>query len=361
LLIKLFKKEIKMPQFSDDIFLGTAQSFVGVNTASNLGDPSPMDLGFGPMGRSYIYDITPAATSVAGILAAKTPTGATTYSGSQLATASATNGTTSVTRTDGTVVLQLDYPRALSCTTASGSPTNSVITISGWDYYGQAMTEIIQSGTVASTTTNGRKAFFQVSSIAFSAATTVAVSIGVTKVMGLPAKITDFGYLIGLNTNNTIARDTGTATTGYSGGNLYYGIQAISAFTAASPSVITVPYSPPSGTLIQFTGSVGSLTGVSLNTTYWWTNASGTTGNISTSQANYLAGTKVAAGGSYGGSGLNLTTVATSSAVTPDVRGTYTPSSTPDGVQRTLITIGLTGIQVGPNATRAGLLGIDQA
>jgi hypothetical protein len=349
-----------MPQFSDDIFLGTAQGFVGLNTNSNLGDPSPMDLGFGPMGRSYIYDITPAAVSAAGILTAKTPTVATTYSGTQLATASTTNGTTQVTRTDGNVVLQLDYPRALSCTTAAGSPTNSVITITGWDYYGQPMSEIIQSGTVASTTTAGRKAFFQVYSIAFSAATAVGVSIGITKVMGLPAKITDFGYLIGLNSNNTIARDTGTATTGYSGGNLYYGIQAITNFTAATPSVITVAYSPPSGTLIQFTGSVGTLTGVSLNTTYWWTNASSTTGNISSSQANYLAGTKVNAGGTTVTSGINLTTVATSSNTTPDVRGTYAPSTTPDGVQRTLITMGLTGLQVGPNATRAGLLGIDQ-
>lgn len=37
-----------MPQFSDDLFLGTAQTYMGVNTNSNLGDPSPMDVGVGP-------------------------------------------------------------------------------------------------------------------------------------------------------------------------------------------------------------------------------------------------------------------------------------------------------------------------
>jgi len=141
-----------MPQFSDDLFLGTAQSYAGINANNPLGNPAPMDLGFGPMGRVYLLDEVPATVAVAGVLAAKTPTVATTYSGTQLATASTANGTTQVIRSDGTTVLQLDYPRAVSVTTAAGSPTNSVITISGYDYYGQPMTEIIQSGTVASTT-----------------------------------------------------------------------------------------------------------------------------------------------------------------------------------------------------------------
>jgi len=51
----------------------------------------------------------------------------------------------------------------------------------------------------------------------------------------------------------------------------------------------------------------------------------------------------------------------TSSATTPDVRGTYAITGTPDGSKRLLVSMGLTAIQVGPNATRAGLLGSDQA
>lgn len=350
-----------MPQFSDDLFLGSAQSFVGTNSTSNLGNPSPMDLGFGPMGRVYLLDETPAVATIAAVLTAKTPTGATTYSGSSLAATSATAGTTNLIRNDGVQVVQLDYPRAVSVTTGAGVPTASNVTISGYDYYGQPMSEIIQTGTVASTTTNGRKAFFQISSVAFSAATTVAVSVDTTKIMGLPAKVTDPSYVLTAKLSAGTIDNTSGVVVGLGGGSTTYSTQAITNFTSATPGVITVAYAPPSGTLIQLTGSLGTLTGVSLNTTYWWTNVSGTTGKLSTTQANYLAGTYVATGGTTITSGMNLVPQAVSSPVTPDVRGTYAVSGTLNGSNRLLISMGLTGIQVGPNSTRAGLLGVDQA
>jgi hypothetical protein len=351
-----------MPQFSDDLFLGTAQSFAGTNTNSNLGNPAPMDLGFGPMGRVYLLDETPATVTVGAVLAAVTPTVATTYSGSaQLAATNAAAGTTQMTRNDGVVVVDFDYPRAVSVTTGAGSPTNSVITISGYDYYGQPMSEIIQSGTVASTTTSGRKAFMQVSSVAFSAATAVTVSVNTTKVMGLPAKVVDPAYVLTAKFSAGTIDATAGVTAGLGGGTTFYSTQAVSALTIATPGVFTVLYSPPSGTLVQFTGTIGSLGAVSLNTTYWWTNASATTGNISTTQANYLAGTKVTTTGSYTANALNLVPSSVSSPVTPDVRGTYAITGTPDGSKRLLLSMGLTAIQVGPNSTRAGLLGSDQA
>ena len=347
-----------MPQFSDDLFLGSAQSQVGINTFSNLGNPAPMSLGFGPMGRTYLYDILPAAVSNTAILASTTATGATTYSGTSLAATSATAGTTNVTLNNGSIAVQLDYPRAVT-TVGAASVTTGVMTITGFDYYGQPMTETIPY--VASTTTTGRKAFFQITSCAFSAASTAGVSVGTSKVFGLPAKITDLTYIVGVNTNNTLARDTGTALQGLGGGSTFYSTQVTSSFTAASPGIMTVAYSPPSGTLVTLTGSLGTLTGISLNTQYIWSNVSGTTGRFSTTQANYLAGTYINTGGSSISSGLSLNTVGTSAATTPDVRGTYAPSTTPDGTQRLVVTLGLTAIQVGPNATRAGLLGIDQA
>jgi hypothetical protein len=223
------------------------------------------------------------------------------------------------------------------------------------------MSEIIQSGTVASTTTAGRKAFFQVSSVAFSAATAVAVSIDTTKVMGLPAKVTDPAYVLTAKFNAGTIDNTSGVTAGLGGGSTTYSTQAVSALTIATPGVFTVAYSPPSGTLVSFTGTIGSLGAVSLNTTYWWTNASSTTGNISTTQANYLAGTKVTTTGSYTANALSMVPSSTSSPVTPDVRGTYSISGTPDGSKRKLLSMCLTAIQVGPNATRAGLLGSDQA
>ena len=348
-----------MPQFSDDLFLGSAPAYVGTNTNSNLGNPSPMSVGFGPMGRVYLYDTTPAAATTAAVLAAKTPTQATTYSGTALA--SGTGGTTQVLRTDGTTVTQLDYPRALSLTTGSGSPTNSIVTITGYDYYGQPMTEIIQSGTTQSTTVKGRKAFFQVYSVAFSAATAVAVSVDTTSTIGLPSRTSDEAYIIDTGFTGSVDVDVGTLAYGYYANTTNYSTQSITNFTAATPGVITVGYAPPSGTLVQLTGSLGTLTGVSLNTTYWWTYVSSTTGKLSTTQANYLAGTFVATGGTTITSGMSLVPQFTSTSVTPDVRGTYTPAGTLNGSNKLVITLGLTAIQVGPNATTTGLLGIAQA
>jgi hypothetical protein len=423
-----------------------------MNTNSALGDPSPMDLGFGPMGRVYLLDETPATVTTAAILAASSPasaTSATTYSGTSLAAASTTAGVSRVTRADGVLVDQLDYPRAVSVTTAaftaatfvtanitssnttgsfavattplvglavgqtvtvtgtnSGtstlaagtyliSATNGTttftlvtastgaaittvasgtntgltfantltavgVTVSGYDYYGQPMSEIITTSTSASTAVNGRKAFFQVSSVAM-VASGGTISVDNTKIMGLPAKVTDPAYVLTAKFNAGTIDNTGGVVAGLGGGSTSYSTQAVSALTIATPGVFTVAYSPPSGTVVQFTGAVSSLTGVSLSTTYWWTNASATTGNISTTQANYLAGTKVTTGGSYVANALNLVPQTTSSATTPDVRGTYAITGTPDGSKRLLVSMGLTAIQVGPNATRAGLLGSDQA
>jgi len=440
-----------MPQFSDDIFLGPAQGFVGINSNNAFQNPAPMDLGFGPMGRVYLLDETPATVTTAAILAASSPasaTTATTYSGSSLAAASTTAGVSRVTRLDGTIVDQMDYPRAVSVTTAaftaatfvtanitssnttgsfavattplvglavgqtvtvtgtnSGtstlaagtyliSATNGTttftlvttagaaittvasgtntgltfantltavnVTVSGYDYYNQPMSEIITTSTSASTAVNGRKAFFQVSSVSM-VASGGTISVDNTKIMGLPAKVTDPAYVLTSKFSAGTIDNTGGVTAGLGGGSTNYSTQAVSGLTIASPGVFTVAYSPPSGALVSFTGTIGSLTGVSLNTTYWWTNASGTTGSISTSQANYLAGTKVNTGGSYTANALNLVPSSVSSPTTPDVRGTYAITGTPDGSKRLLVSMGLTAIQVGPNATRAGLLGSDQA
>jgi hypothetical protein len=440
-----------MPQFSDDIFLGPAQGFVGTNANNAFQDPAPMDLGFGPMGRVYLLDETPATVTTAAILAASSPasaTSATTYSGTSLAAASTTAGVSRATRSDGTVVDQMDYPRAVSVSTAaftaatfvtanitssnttgsfavattplvglavgqtmtvtgtnSGTSTlaagtylisatngtttftlvttagaaittvtsgtntgltflNSLtavgVTISGYDYYNQPMSEIITTSTTASTAVNGRKAFFQVASVAM-VASGGTISVDNTKIMGLPAKVVDPSYVLTAKFSAGTIDNTSGVTAGLGGGSTNYSTQAVSALTIATPGVFTVAYSPPSGTLVSFTGTIGSLTGVSTGTTYWWTSASGTTGNISTSQANYLAGTKVTTGGSYTANALSLVPSTTSTPTTPDVRGTYAITGTPDGSKRLLVSMGLTAIQVGPNATRAGLLGSDQA
>ena len=223
-----------------------------------LGDPAPMDLGVGPLGRVYIWDCVPQTLQTANIAASQTASGA------GAVTLTAGTSVKTVVRPDGVTVLQLNTPRALQINT---STTARTITISGYDYYGQPMTEAITVGTQG-VAKSGKKAFYQITSASINGSAT-AVTIGTTDIFGLPVRCFDAGYVVKVGWNNTLAQDAGTFT----------------------PADMTNP-------------------------------ASSTTG---------------------------------------DVRGTYQPSSASDGTKRLVMTIALPGIAVGPNATRIGALGVTQA
>jgi hypothetical protein len=77
-----------MAQFSDDLFLGTAETYMGLNSA--LGNPSPMGLGVGPLGRIYVWDSVPVAKATNNIATASVYTSAVTLT--------AGTGSTSVVR-----------------------------------------------------------------------------------------------------------------------------------------------------------------------------------------------------------------------------------------------------------------------
>jgi hypothetical protein len=331
-LVKLFKEQT-MPQFSDDLFLGPAQGYqgtgsyasvatftgsiattvltvtemlsgdpivvgmyvdnanistgtyitafggtgaggVGTYTVNNsqtsssatviaagnalAGNPAPMSLGVGPLGRVYVFDVVPQTLDAANIAASQTPTGTS-------VTLTAGGSVKSVVRADGVTVLQLDCPRALSVTLVVGG-TARAYTISGFDYYGQAMSEVITS--VAAATTNGKKAFYQISGVTGAGGSVTAITIGTTQLIGLPVRVTDAGYIGTAGWDNTLARNAGTL--------------AVAATVAATTT-------------------------------------------------------------------------------TGDVRGTYSPSSAPDGIKRLVLGILLPGIAVGPNATRVGAFGVTQA
>jgi hypothetical protein len=229
---------------------------------SNIGyeNPSPMDLGIGPLGRIYVWDIVPQALAASNIAAVQT-TSAT------IALTAGTN-TRSVVRQDGVTVVQLDCPRAVSIVSGTGTLTNRNVTITGYDYYGQAMSEVIATGTVQSTTVNGKKAFFQIASATISGALGATIAVGTTDILGLPVRVFNVAYIASVKSNNTLAQDAGTF---------------VAAVTAAATT---------------------------------------TTG---------------------------------------DVRGTYVPATASNGIVRTVMGILLPGIAVGPNATRVGALGVTQA
>ena len=223
-------------------------------------DPSPMDLGIGPVGRVYVWDIMPQALVANNIATAQTT--------SSSITLTAGTSVKSVVRQDGTTVLQLDCPRAVSIVSGTGTLTNRNVTISGYDYYGQAMSEVIATGTVQSTTVNGKKAFFQITSATISGALGATIAIGTTDILGIPVRVFNAAYIVSVKSNNTLAQDAGT-------------------FVAAD--------------------------------------------------------------------------TATATTTTGDVRGTYVPATASNGIVRTVMTISLPGIAVGPNATRVGALGVTQA
>ena len=327
-----------MPQFSDDLFLGTAQGYIGTSntnaeavitgsvsgttmtvTAMNSGDslvlgqyvngtgitansyitafvsgaggtgtytlsasssatgsitiyasgnaglndPSPMEVGVGPLGREYVWDVIPQTLQAANIAASQTPVAAGNL------TLTAGTSVKSFVRTDGTTVLQLDCSRAVQLTTVSGTiSTSRNLTVSGYDYYGQPMTENIL--TVATATTSGSKAFYQVASVSTTGGGSgAAVTVGTTDKLGLPLRVFDAGYIVRVGWNNTLANDAGTLAV------------------------------------------------------------------------------------------ADMTNPATS--ITGDVRGTYIPSSATNGIKRLVAVIALPGIAAGPNATRTGALGVTQA
>jgi len=225
-----------------------------------ISDPSLMDIGIGPLGRVYVFDVIPEVKSTTNIATASV------YTATVTLTAGA--GTRSVVRADGVTVVQLDCPRAVATTTGAGSPTTRNVTISGYDYYGQAMSEVIATGAVASTTVNGKKAFFQISGITISGSPVVTVAVGTTDIIGLPVRLLDLGYVTRAGWNSTLAADAGTAV---------------------------------------------------------------------------------------------VAATATATTTTGDVRGTYVPSSATDGQKRLVMGICLPALAVGPNATRLGALGVTQA
>lgn len=189
-----------MAQFSDDLFLGTAETYMGLNSA--LGNPSPMGLGVGPLGRIYVWDTVPVAKSTTNIATASAYT--------STITLTAGTGTTSVVRTDGVTVVQLDVPRAVAVTIGAGTITNRNVTISGWDYYGQPMSEVIATGTTQSTTVNGKKAFYQISSATVSGAVGATIALGTTDILGIPVRMTNVAYVASVRWDSTLAEDAGT-------------------------------------------------------------------------------------------------------------------------------------------------------
>jgi len=237
-----------------------ASTTMTANSNVQFDNPAPMDLGVGPLGRIFVWDVVPQAAVANNIATAASPTSAYTLT--------AGTNVKSVVLTNGQTGLQLDCPRAISVTIGAGTITNRNVTINGFDYYGQPMSEVIATGTTQSVAVNGKKAFFVVTSATVSGAVGATTALGTTDILGIPVRVFNVAYIASVKSNNTLAQDAGT-------------------FVAAA--------------------------------------------------------------------------TATATTTTGDVRGTYTPATASNGIVRTVMGILLPAIAVGPNATRVGALGVTQA
>jgi hypothetical protein len=187
-----------MPQFSDDLYLGTA--FAGgrgpvslLPSGSEDSEPSPMDVGVGPLGRIYVFDIVPA-----------------TASNTSVVNAQAVAGAGAVTLAS-TAPITLDRTgRCLRFASSNAGDTTQTVTVTGTDMYGQAMSETrTLNGTTA---VNGTKAFYTVTGVTASAALTGNLSVGTRDAYGLPVRVTDVAYIISAKWDGTLADNAGTFT-----------------------------------------------------------------------------------------------------------------------------------------------------
>lgn len=185
----------------DDLWLGTGNSVNqnGVNTGA-------VSTGVGPLGRLFVYDIVPLTLNAAAVAASQTPTG-----GTAVIAISAGTGTTAVTASNGLAAVQLDVPRILTYT-SGGTDTGITFTASGFDIYGQAMSETVTGA--AATLASGKKAFWQITGVVQSGSVKSTISVGTGDVFGLPYYLSDFGYVQAVHWNETLAQDTGTFVVG---------------------------------------------------------------------------------------------------------------------------------------------------
>lgn len=175
-----------MSQQSDDLFLGTAVA--GGSFASPSGNPSPMTVGVGPMGRIYLFDVVPAASG-----ATTTQNDIATSQNLPLGalTLTAGGGNTSGTDPFGNTIIILDCERTVAAYSASNL-SGSTLTVSGYDRYGFAMSQVITGPN--NSTVQTTKCFKSILSISSSGAIASAIVVGVGTGIGLPYRVTDLGY-----------------------------------------------------------------------------------------------------------------------------------------------------------------------
>lgn len=206
----MFKRKFtKEMQIGDDLMLGPV--FGGGGSLNSAGS-SPMERGVGPMGRIYVWDVVPLLLQAAGLAASQNPASGGSF------TLTAGTGVTTTVLPNGNTAYVLDVPRCVTVT-AAGANTATYL-ISGFDQYGQAMSQLIAAPSTSTVAT--LKAFKIVTSIANANATagTNNLTVGFNDTIGIPVRVLSRDYMtfsynatVGLLSAITAAVTTSPATT----------------------------------------------------------------------------------------------------------------------------------------------------
>lgn len=188
-----------MTHFGDDVFVGGAK---GTPTPGVSEGDSASGYGVGPIGRCFLWDLLPLAKQVNNLALAQE------LAGAGALTLTPGTGVTRLANSRGETVLQLDCPRAVSITGISGTAAG-ILTVVGYDYTGQKMSEAITFAGDA-ITAEGKKAFHQILSASFSAASVETISVGTTDIFGVPVRITDKGYMATVKWDDALSQNAGT-------------------------------------------------------------------------------------------------------------------------------------------------------
>lgn len=226
-------------------------------------------------------------------------------------------------------VIQLDCARNIIITGVGGT-TSQIFTIFGWDQYGVPLVEQI-TGPTGAQTIRGKKAFFYIRAVYVAAGTTAGVSVGVGNTFGLPYLVTSSNYVsawwngysdVVESVESTVRLGNNSITT-VNGQSV-----VIVNMTGSSPAFDTSELVVGQWILISGATSVGGITAAQLNINAQIVSLD-VTNNTFSYTSKGLATSSVTGGGnaSYFVPSIGVATgdqrIAT--AITGDVRGTYTP------------------------------------
>ena len=188
-------------QISDDLYLGPVFRG-GPLDALGAGNPAPMELGIGPMGRVFVFDVVPVTLLANGLATSQNP-----VSGGSFSLTAGAGVTTQVV--DGVTRYVLDTPRRVTIT-AAGANT-ATYQVRGFDLYGQPMTQNLAAPSTSTVTT--LKAFKAITSITNLNATagTNGLTAGFNDALGLPVRVLAVPYIQSVKWDTALAQDAGTA------------------------------------------------------------------------------------------------------------------------------------------------------